>query len=171
MSGSGYVYDNIGILHQNMSGTLDSAVYYDLGGDELTDALGVGDLNGDGLKDVVVTVSGNYSIFYQNGSHTLDSAVSINGYGHAGPVDVADINDEGLDDIVSIQGGWQHLEIIRQQEGGILGPNELYLAPYYNITNPHGMAVGDIDNNGINDVVKAEAIYGLVVIYDSAYNH
>jgi hypothetical protein len=171
MSGSGYVYDNIGILHQNMSGTLDSAVYYDLGGDELTDSVGVGDLNGDGLKDVVVTVSGNYSIFYQNGSHTLDSAVSLNGYGHARPVDVADIDDDGLDDIVSIQSGWQHLEIIRQQEGGILGPNELYLAPYYNNTKPHGMAVGDIDNNGINDVVKAEAMYGLVVIYDSVYNH
>lgn len=170
MSGSGYIYDNIGILHQNISGTLDSVVYYDLGGDELTDAVGVGDVNGDGLKDVVVTVAGNYSIFYQNSSGALDSAVSLSGYGHAGPVDVADIDGDGLEDIVSIQSGWEHLEIIRQQAGGALGPYELYLAPYFNITNPHGLAVGDIDGNGIKDVVKAEAIYGLVVIYDSVFN-
>jgi hypothetical protein len=30
--------------------------------------------------------------------------------------------------------------------------------------------VGDIDGNGIKDVVKAEATYGLVVIYDSVFN-
>lgn len=169
MSGQGFG-DNIGILLQNTSGGLDPPVYYDLGGDELTDGLGIGDVDNNGLNDVVVTVSGNYGIFYQNGSGTLDSAVNLNGYGHAGPVDVADIDNDGREDIVSIQSGWQHLELIRQQTGGALGQSELYLAPYFNITSPHGLAVGDIDGNGIKDVVKAEAIYGLVVIYDSLFN-
>ncbi|MDW7645935.1 MAG: VCBS repeat-containing protein [Desulfuromonadales bacterium] len=169
MSGQGYLYGNIAILLQNGSGGLESPVYYDLGGDELTDAVGVGDVNNDGLEDVVVTVSGNYRIFYQNGSGTLDSAVSLSGYGHAGPVDVADIDGDGLEDIVSIQSGWEHLEIIRQQDEGF-GFNELYLAPFYNGNSPHSLAVGDIDNNGKKDVVRAEPMYGLVVIYDSVFN-
>ncbi|MCJ7500349.1 FG-GAP-like repeat-containing protein [bacterium] len=171
MSGQGFG-DNIGILLQNDSGTLDPPVYYDLGGDETTNSVGVGDVNGDGLDDVVVTLSGDLRVFYQNDDspHTLDTAVSVGTYGHGGPVEVSDIDADGDKDIISIQTAWQNIEIVRQGTGGSLGSYELYLGPFFNGANPHGLAVGDIDGNGINDVVTAETMYGLVVLYDSVFN-
>lgn len=169
MSGQGFG-ENIGILLQNGSGTLDPPVYYDLGGDETTNSVGVGDVNGDGRDDVVVTLSGGMRIFYQNSSDTLNSAVSVSTYGHGGPVEVSDIDADGDKDIISIQTGWQNIEIVRQGTGGSLGSYELYLGPFFNGANPHGLAVGDIDSNGINDVVTAERMYGLVVLYDSVFN-
>jgi hypothetical protein len=169
VSGQFDPYDLVGILYQNTGGTFDPIVYHDIGTTDSANALGIGDLNGDGRDDLVVTLPGEIRIIYQNPSGGLDPAVSVDSYGHAGPVDVGDMDGDGLGDIVDIQTGWHYIELVRQGSGGTLDPYEIYLGPFFNSANSHGLALGDIDGNGVRDIVTAEKMYGLVILYDSVF--
>ena len=173
MSGQLYAYDNFAVLLQNPAHTLDAPVYYDLGGDVLTQGAGVGDVNGDGLGDVVVSFGGNrpqsaIGAFLQNTGATLDPVVSVPSYDIPQPVEVADVDFDGRDDVVVVHGGWMRVGVYRQRSDRSLGAEELYTIPYASHYDPHGLAVGDVDGNGSADVVVADSNNQLVVLYSAA---
>ena len=71
MSGQGYSH-SFGVLLQQPGGTFSAPVYYYVGV-QYPGGIAVGDVNGDGRADVVVTYGGNYpashlAVFYQNES-------------------------------------------------------------------------------------------------------
>lgn len=170
MSGQGYAYDNVGVLLQNSEGSLDPAAYYDLGGNELSHGVAVGDINDDALEDVVVTYGGNspsafIGTFLQNPSGTLDPAISYQAYDIPEPVEVADVNFDGRNDVIVAHGGWMAMGVFLQDEGGSLLPYERYSLPYASHYNPHGLDIGDINGDGANDVAIADYNNGLVVLY------
>jgi hypothetical protein len=168
MSGQG-LSPNFGVLLQQANGTFSGPVYYQLGEDELTQGVAIGDVNGDNLRDVVVTYGGNWpsskiGVFLQNATGILRPAISYDSYDIPEPVVIADVNNDGRQDVILAHGGWQALGVYLQGTNGSLLPEELYPLPYATHYNPQGLAVGDINDDGRNDVVIADYNYGLVVL-------
>ena len=173
MSGQGYAYSNLSVLTQNAAGTFDSAVPYDLGGDQLTHGVGIGDVNGDGRNDVVVSYGGNQptsfiATFAQNSTGTLGSAQSLPAYDIPESLRIHDVNGDGLDDVVVLHGGWYAMGVFVQKPDGTLAAEELYPLPYASSYNPQGLAIGDYDGNGSPDVAIADYNHGLVLLKNIA---
>jgi hypothetical protein len=169
MSGQGYAYNNMAILTQSLSGSFEPAVFYDLGFDVNTSGLGVGDVNGDQLNDVIVSYGGNkpaskIGIFHQQ-SGVLMPAVSLPSYDIPEPVEIKDVTGDGLSDIVVLHGGWNSLGVYAQTADGSLSPEQLFPIPYASSYNVQGLALGDINNDGLPDAAIADYNYGLVVLY------
>lgn len=173
MSGQTYAFNNLAVLTQTSNGTFAPFVSYDLGGDQLTQGVGIGDVNGDGLQDVVVSYGGNrpnshIAVFRQSGAGTLDPALSLPSYDIPEPVQVRDVNDDGRDDVVVLHGGWYRMGVYVQNPDGTLAPEDLYPIPYASHYNPHGLAIGDYDGDGKPDVAIADYNYGLVLLKNAA---
>jgi hypothetical protein len=169
MSGYGFG-PNIGILLQNPDGTFADAAYYDLGGDEPTRAAAVGDINGDGLNDIVVTYGVNQpaskiGIFYQNSSGTFNPPVSYLSYNSPGSVVIADMNGDGRQDVIVFHEEQNAIGVYLQSQDGMLLTEELYSALNNANTNPQNLAVGDINGDGFNEIIITD-YYGLKVFYN-----
>ena len=166
MSGSGYAAPNIGVLPQKADGTMDAPVYYSVGFQITTQGVGVGDVNGDGLSDIVVSYGGNrpgsfIGRFLQNTQQTLDPAVSYPSYEIPSPVVVADVDSDGRKDVLVVHKAWLRLGVYRQTAAGNLGAEEPPIASGDGFQ-PQGLAVGDINGDGLPDVVFADNHVGLV---------
>jgi hypothetical protein len=169
MSGQLYATPSLGVLTQKAGGGFNAPAYYSVGPNLLTHGVAVGDLNGDGSNDVVVTYGGNspssqIGVFSQNSLGTLDAVVNYPSYDSPSAVEIADVTGDGRKDIVVVHSGWAALGIYRQLPGGTIQAEERYAAPYGS-TNPHALAVGDINGDGRNDVVTTDFGAGLVVFY------
>ena len=80
-------------------------------------------------------------------------------------MEIADVTGDGRKDVIVLHGGWDAMGVYEQLPDGTLRKEELYGIPYASHYNPHGLAVGDINGDGQNDVVIADYNYGLVVLY------
>jgi gliding motility-associated-like protein len=142
--------DSIGIFFQHNSGSMLPVETYYSGYPDAYD-ISCGDLNHDGLKDIVISHWGTsfISVMYQEPS----SGYSIQTYpapsGGYDQIEVGDINNDGLDDIVFMLGQSSYsIYIYRQDLSGNLNG---YLA-YESIYPFSGIAIGDLNNDGINDL-------------------
>jgi len=87
-------------------------------------ALGTGDLNGDGLADVALLGEKDVIFFYQRKSGGLSKPVyEAHAANQPFTLDLADINGDGLDDLIIMTGGSQyHANVRLQTNSGQLGP-------------------------------------------------
>ncbi len=90
------------------------------------EAVAIGDLNLDGRNDVVITTS-TYSdpendkhvfVFYQSENGTLNPPIKFPASGKAITVDIADLNNDGLPDIIVGNDVPQNIEIFLQNQTG-----------------------------------------------------
>jgi fibronectin type 3 domain-containing protein len=168
MSGQGFD-PNVSVVAQLAGGGFGSPAEYYVGGNVLTSGIGLGDVNGDGLTDVVASYGGNkpssfVAVFAGTASGSLAPPNSFPSYDIPEPVEVADVDLDGDSDIVTLHGGWNQAGVYRQQSGGSMGSEELYPIPYASHYEPNGLAVGDISSDGSPDVVIADYNQGLVVL-------
>ena len=145
----------IGVLIGIGDGTFQPAVTYDAGGVG-TEAVVIGDVNGDGFPDVMVTsncqidtcVTGSIHLFLNNGDGTfklIDAPISPS---KGGPLAIGDLNGDGKLDLVA-------------DVGVLLGNGDGTFTPLSSVTIPGGtisIALADVNGDGKLDVVVADQV-------------
>ncbi|HVN24441.1 MAG TPA: FG-GAP-like repeat-containing protein [Syntrophorhabdales bacterium] len=160
----------IGVLTQKMDGTFNEAIYYNLPLVSQKASLAIGDVNGDGLNDVLVGYWSSalpypgtrIGVFAQNAQGGLDPAVSYETDANSQSIQIADVNGDGLNDIIA-RHRVSTLGVFLQQPGATFGAEDLYDARsdfFY----PGSMAVSDINGDRVNDIALA-GFNGALVIY------
>jgi hypothetical protein len=121
----------------------------------------------DGRDDVTMSICGNQpnallNVFPQAGGRLGDPVV-YSSYDTPDAVAVADMNGDGLGDVVTLHGGWNRAGVYLQ-EAGALGAENLFPIPYATWYDPKGLDIGDINSDGKPDIVVADSNSGLVVL-------
>lgn len=156
------------VMTQTAGGSFNVQVDYDLGSPFLH-SIALGDVTSDGKNDVVTTFGGNsghIGVFAQNGIGNLTTSANYDSYDTPESLEIADVNSDAKLDVIVLHGGFNTMGVYGQRNDGKLSPEELYPLPYSTHYNPQGLAVGDINGDGLPDVVIASnSSGGLVVFY------
>jgi hypothetical protein len=172
MNGQLYAVPNVSVLYQT-NGGFSPAIICDLGGSELTAGVGIGDINSDGLSDIVVCYGGNRPTSFLGWFNQTPAGTFINGtplpsYDIPEGITVADLDLDGRADVVTLHGGWNRAGVYPQNSSGSLNSEILFTIPYASHYNPHGLAVGDINSDGMPDIVIADYNNGLVILRNTS---
>jgi subtilisin family serine protease len=132
--------------------------------------LDVADVTGDGRGDVIISHRRNSPdasivVYPQLSDGTIGAGERIATLDIPEPVQAADVNGDGRSDVVTLHGGWQAAGVLLQRPDGGLGPEERTELPYASNYGAQSLAVGDVDADGLPDVLAADYNHGLVVLY------
>jgi hypothetical protein len=172
MDGQTYSVPNVSVLLQT-NGGFSPAILCDLGGNELTTGVGIGDVTGDNRNDIVMCYGGNVpasklTVFNQIPGNAFARGVTLDSYDVPQCIAVADLDMDGRADVVTLHGGWYDGGVYLQTAAGQLSSEWLFALPYASSYNRQGLAVGDVNGDGRPDLVIADYNHGLLVVYNTS---
>ncbi len=172
----------VGVLMGNGDGTFQTAVNYDSGGGTANPnspgMVAVGDVNGDGIPDIVVANmagesngDGSVGVLIGNGDGTFQSVVTYDAGGvNTDGVAIGDVNGDGYPDLVllnncansSCNGGSVAVLLNSGPPAdGTFGVASTYSLPNYAV----GLGVADVNNDGALDIIagaETNGVYELI---------
>jgi len=175
--GGGGTAHHFAVLLQNAAGDFQNPVYYDLPNNPSVEGVGIGDVNGDGRSDLVVTdsESAQIAVYTQNAAGALNAPVFYNS-GDIGrrpmAVDVVDMNQDGRADVVVLT-QYGSVLVHLQNPDGTLAPEIGHHSGHTStFPNPHALTVRDLNADGKPDVVAATDFFlsGVDVHYATRAN-
>jgi len=114
------------------------------------------DLDGDGNLDLVVagsSMTNSLSLLRNDGDGIFTASTIGNG---GGAIAIADLNSDGSDDIVTLDPNVGYIRVFLNVGDGTFDAGVVYMAPVSgNLI--HSLAVGDIDGDGVPDLLAAGA--------------
>jgi hypothetical protein len=138
------------VFLQNSSGTLNAPIKYRLDPDGRAESVSIGDINNDGLSDVVVGNHGrNLEILYQNASGTLEPGIYYNSTDTLS-IKIGDFNGDGRGDVAGIGWGTNTAAVWLQNTAGTLNPPVTYSVTHGGYDE---LDAGDVNNDGLTDLV------------------
>jgi probable HAF family extracellular repeat protein len=161
-------YQTVAISQQQQNSTFATPFYLDIGNATMLTGMTAGDINGDNLNEIIATdlgsgPTGYIHIVEQAALNTFNSSVSYPSATSPSAVAVADMNADGLKDVI-VQHEVNAVGIYLQKSDGTLDTEQLYYYLYgSNSLNPNSLAVGDINGDSRPDLVMA-AGNGLTVL-------
>jgi hypothetical protein len=167
MSGQLYAVPNLELLPQLAGGGFGGAQASSVGANILTQGIGIGDVTGDGIGDVVATYGGNspngrMAVFPGSPSGLGAPAVRTS-YDIPSAVEVGDLDADGKADVVVAHSGWPAVGEYAGTTGGGLSGEVLSTVPGASY-GPQGLAIGDLTGDGRPDIALADANDGLIVL-------
>jgi len=176
LSGQGERSTALGYILQLSAGGFSKPKYLDVSTASFMLGLGaiaIGDINGDARGDLVVAMGGNkpdsrLGLFLQSSGGVLAPMTTQPTLDIPNAVEIGDVDNNGLNDILILHRGWQTLSLYKQLLDGSLAPEEYFSTPPGTGENTHGLAVGDINGDGYQDVVMSNIGGNLIVLYNSS---
>jgi hypothetical protein len=144
----------IGVLAQNQTGLLAQCVEHNAGG--VATGVAVGDLDLNGRTDIAVTLGGgNVSVFWQRHDGTISARDDYRAGSGPAAVVIADLNSDGKNDIACANSGDNTVGVLPLRP---LPPGGLNQMASYNVgTTPIGLAAGDLNTDGLDDILVGNA--------------
>jgi hypothetical protein len=162
----------ITILYQKADGSLSAPVSLAIAPGVLANQVAVGDLNGDGRKDLAVTWGGwfdnaHVAIFSQNSDGSFAAPVSLNTSGEMTALEVGDANRDGKQDLLLLHR--VSISVWLQGAGG-LGAETSIAIPEAGGHSQQGFVASDINGDGTLDLAYSQvgSQGALTVLYGTA---
>ncbi|MET1255719.1 FG-GAP repeat domain-containing protein [Aliikangiella maris] len=168
MSGQSYSTPNFSVhLHDGINQLLAPQTYF-VGSSETTRGLDIGDINGDGRDDIVLSRGRNSPthlwVYTQNAQGELDGPTQLPTYDIPETLKIADLNSDGYEDIVVLHGGWNTLGVYLNSAAGY-GTEIRISIPYASHYDPEGLALGDLNQDGCPEMLAiADYNHGVVPV-------
>lgn len=118
--------------------------------------VGSGDFNGDGFDDVALgnnAAGGGVAIYLSNGDGTFLAPVTRSTGANVNTGVIADMNDDGIDDIITNDFGSGSFTVVYGQTSGVAAGTTISTQVLYGVNSPNTLAAGDINRDGIQDLV------------------
>lgn len=154
--GSGIV-----VLHQQADGGFSVAQQMPVDLVWGASSVAAGDVNGDGRIDLVFSTGGNsptvIGLVLQRADGSFAPYATLPTYDSPAAIRVADVNADGRADVVVTHFGWSAVGVYLQGADGKLTDEQRFESSYGQVGG-QGLGIGDINNDGLVDIVSFESV-------------